>query len=69
MHKEKNHFLTDILVQFVLKQGQLEVSTTDLTPDYTDSVLLHRSVVEDLNNSIRVSLHKHNHTDTLISDS
>ncbi|XP_030297865.1 cilia- and flagella-associated protein 43 isoform X2 [Sparus aurata] len=53
LHKEKNHFLTDILVQFVLKQGQLEVSTTDLTPDYTDSVLLHRSVVEDLNNSIR----------------
>ncbi|XP_073337399.1 cilia- and flagella-associated protein 43 [Pagrus major] len=53
LHKEKNRFLTDIMVQVLLKQGQVEVSTTDLTPDYTDSVLLHRSVVEDLNSSIR----------------
>ncbi|KAI3363278.1 hypothetical protein L3Q82_011908 [Scortum barcoo] len=53
LHKEKNRFLTDIMVQVLLKQGQVEVSTTDLTPDYTESVLHHRSVVEDLNRTIR----------------
>ncbi|XP_071336498.1 cilia- and flagella-associated protein 43 isoform X2 [Trachinotus anak] len=54
LHKQKNHFLTDIMVQVLLKQGQVEISTTDLTADYTDSVLLHRSVVEDLNRTIRM---------------
>ncbi|XP_059215696.1 cilia- and flagella-associated protein 43 isoform X2 [Centropristis striata] len=53
LHKEKNIFLTDIMVQVLLKQGQVEVSTTDLTTDYTDSVLHQRSVVEDLNREIR----------------
>ncbi|KAK2921789.1 hypothetical protein Q8A73_001274 [Channa argus] len=54
LHNEKNRFLADIMVQVLLKQGQVEVSTIDLTPDYTDSVLLHRSVVEDLNKTIRM---------------
>uniref|UniRef100_A0A8C2Z7E0 Uncharacterized protein n=1 Tax=Cyclopterus lumpus TaxID=8103 RepID=A0A8C2Z7E0_CYCLU len=53
LHKEKNRFLTDIMVQVLLKQGQVEVSTTDLTPDYTDSVLSDRSEVENLNTTIR----------------
>lgn len=57
LHKDKNRLLTDIMVQVLLKQGQVEVSTTDLTADYTDSVLHHRSVVEDLNRTIRVSLY------------
>lgn len=51
----------DIMVQVLLKQGQVEVSTTDLTPDYSASVLLHMSVVEDLNKTIRVSLHDQTH--------
>ncbi|KAA8583707.1 hypothetical protein FQN60_014915 [Etheostoma spectabile] len=53
LHKDKNLFLTDIMVQVLLKQGQVEMSTTDLTADYTDAVLHHRSVVEDLNRTIR----------------
>ncbi|XP_068577145.1 cilia- and flagella-associated protein 43 [Cebidichthys violaceus] len=53
LHREKNRFLTDIMVQVLLKQGQVEVSTTDLTADYTDSVLSNRSVVEKLNRTIR----------------
>ncbi|XP_049456039.1 cilia- and flagella-associated protein 43 isoform X1 [Epinephelus fuscoguttatus] len=53
LHKEKHRFLMDIMVQVLLKQGQVEVSTTDLTPDYSASVLLHMSVVEDLNKTIR----------------
>ncbi|XP_055358538.1 cilia- and flagella-associated protein 43 isoform X2 [Betta splendens] len=54
LHKERTHFQTDIMVQILLKQGQGEVSTTGLTPDYTHSVLQHRSVVEDLNRTIRM---------------
>ncbi|XP_061824300.1 cilia- and flagella-associated protein 43 [Nerophis lumbriciformis] len=52
MCKEKQHFLTDIMVQFLLKQGQVEVINADFIPDYSDSVLLHRTVVEDLNQTI-----------------
>ncbi|XP_034008505.1 cilia- and flagella-associated protein 43 isoform X1 [Trematomus bernacchii] len=53
LHEEKNRSLTDIMVQVLLKQGQVEVYTTELTPDYTDCVHLHRTVVEDLNRTIR----------------
>ncbi|KAM3606934.1 uncharacterized protein V6R79_025898 [Siganus canaliculatus] len=53
LHKEKNRFLMNIMVQVLLKQGQVELSATDLTVDYTDSVLHHRGVVEDLNGAIR----------------
>lgn len=68
LHKEKNRFLMDIMVQVLLKLGQVEVSTTDLTVNYSDSVLHHRSVVEDLNRTIRVSLyhqtHRHSYCET-----
>ncbi|XP_056291308.1 cilia- and flagella-associated protein 43 isoform X1 [Pseudoliparis swirei] len=53
LHKEKNLFLSDIMVQILLKQGQVEVFTTDLTVDYTDSVLSDRIEVENLNTTIR----------------
>ncbi|XP_054654462.1 cilia- and flagella-associated protein 43 [Dunckerocampus dactyliophorus] len=53
LREEKKHFLKDIMVQFLLKQGQVEVTNTDLIPDYSDSILLHRTVVEDLNQTIR----------------
>lgn len=39
-----------------LKQEQLEVPTMDFPADYTNSVLLHRNVVEGLNETIKVSL-------------
>uniref|UniRef100_A0A8C6TSJ9 Uncharacterized protein n=1 Tax=Neogobius melanostomus TaxID=47308 RepID=A0A8C6TSJ9_9GOBI len=54
LHKVKNRFAVDIMVQVLLKQSQVEVPNTELTADYSDSVLLHRSVVEDLNKNIRV---------------
>ncbi|KAF7668376.1 hypothetical protein LDENG_00016910 [Lucifuga dentata] len=54
LHKEKNRFLSDIMVQVLIKQGQVEVPPTALTSDYSDSVLHHRSVVEDLNTTIRM---------------
>nr|XP_040034407.1 cilia- and flagella-associated protein 43 isoform X2 [Gasterosteus aculeatus aculeatus] len=53
LHRDKNRYLKDIMVQVLLKQGQVEVSTTGLTADYTDSVLSNRSEVENLNRTIR----------------
>uniref|UniRef100_H3D719 Cilia- and flagella-associated protein 43 n=1 Tax=Tetraodon nigroviridis TaxID=99883 RepID=H3D719_TETNG len=53
LHREKNHFLRNIMILLPLKQEQVEVSTADFPADYTDSILLHRSVVEDLNETIR----------------
>lgn len=45
----------NLQIQFLLKQGQIEVETGDFIPDYSESILIHRGVVEDLNGSIRVS--------------
>ncbi|XP_077350992.1 cilia- and flagella-associated protein 43 isoform X2 [Festucalex cinctus] len=53
MREDKKNFLTDITVQFLLKQGQVEVTNTDLIPDYSESLLLHRGKVEELNHTIR----------------
>lgn len=61
LHRDKNRYLKDIMVQVLLKQGQVEVSTTGLTADYTDSVLSNRSEVENLNRTIRVSLQHQTH--------
>ncbi|XP_035461398.2 cilia- and flagella-associated protein 43-like isoform X2 [Scophthalmus maximus] len=52
LHKEKNRFLMDIMVQVIVKQGQ--VYTTDETADFPEYVLLHKGVVEDLNKTIRM---------------
>jgi hypothetical protein len=43
-------------VQLLLKQGQVEVDAGQFVHDYRDSVLVHRSVVEDLNTTIKVSI-------------
>uniref|UniRef100_A0A665XAJ6 Cilia and flagella associated protein 43 n=1 Tax=Echeneis naucrates TaxID=173247 RepID=A0A665XAJ6_ECHNA len=56
MHKERNCLQTDNMVQVLLKQGQVEVSATGMTADYSDSTLIHRSVVEDFNKAIRQML-------------
>ncbi|CAM9346974.1 unnamed protein product, partial [Lampetra planeri] len=53
LHKEKNRVLLDTMVQLPLKQGQVEVSPKGLAPDYSDSILLHRTIVEDLNRVIQ----------------
>ena len=36
----------------MLKQGQVEVEQGKFIPDYRDSLLVHRSVVEDLNSKV-----------------
>lgn len=39
--------------QLLLKQGQVEIDATLFIPDYKDSALIHRSVVEELNTNIK----------------
>lgn len=40
-------------IQFLLKQGQVEVESGDFVAEYDNSILIHRPVVEDLNATIR----------------
>ncbi|KAK1791764.1 hypothetical protein P4O66_013741 [Electrophorus voltai] len=53
LREEKMKFYLDIMVQILIKQGQVEVETGEFIADYSDSLLLHRSVVEDLNSTIK----------------
>lgn len=50
-HKMK--FSYNLEVQLLLKQGQVEVNPGPFIPLYKDSVLVHKSVVEELNKVIR----------------
>lgn len=43
----------NLIVQFLLKQGQVELDSTQI-PEYSDAVLIDRSVVEELNRSVAV---------------
>lgn len=43
-------------VQFLLKQGQVEVDIGKFVPDFFDSVLVHRSCIEELNSQIKVCM-------------
>merc|ERR1719506_1571626 len=47
----QNAFNIDIL--FSLKQGQVEVEHAAVVTDYADSIMIHRSVVDDVNERIR----------------
>ncbi|OCT88656.1 hypothetical protein XELAEV_18017286mg [Xenopus laevis] len=53
LRNEKMKFQLDLTVQFLLKQGQVELENTDLIPSFEDAILLHRSVIEDLNSTIK----------------
>merc|ERR1711865_228289 len=47
----QNAFNIDIL--FSLKQGQVEVEQAAVVTDYADSIMIHRSVVDEVNTKIR----------------
>ncbi|XP_051508041.1 cilia- and flagella-associated protein 43 [Myxocyprinus asiaticus] len=49
----KMRFRLDSMIQIVLQQGQVEVEARDFIADYTDALLIHRNVVEELNSAIR----------------
>ncbi|XP_057306385.1 cilia- and flagella-associated protein 43-like [Hydractinia symbiolongicarpus] len=53
LREERVRFNMNLEVQLLLKQGQVEVGSCDFVPSYTDSVLIHRSAVEDLNSTIK----------------
>ena len=55
LKEDKLRFTYNLEVQLLLKQGQVEVDAGPFIHDYRDSLLLHRSGVEDLNSKIRVS--------------
>ncbi len=52
--EEKMRFRLDSMVQIVLQQGQVEVEAGDFIADYTNAMLIHRKIIEDLNSTIRV---------------
>ena len=54
LQDDKTRFNLNLEVQLLLKQGQVEVDAGSFIHDYKDSALLHRSVVEDLNQTIKV---------------
>ena len=56
LKEDSQRFNLNLEVQLMLKQGQVEVDTSTFVHDYKDSALIHRSVVEELNSNIKVSL-------------
>ncbi|XP_064629915.1 cilia- and flagella-associated protein 43-like isoform X2 [Lineus longissimus] len=50
---DKMRFQCNLEIQLLLKQGQVEVDAGPFIHDYSHSILIHRSVVEDLNAKIR----------------
>ncbi|KAM6956299.1 cilia- and flagella-associated protein 43 [Aplochiton taeniatus] len=53
LREERTRFRLDLMVQILIKQGQVEVEPRDFIADYSESLLLHRTVVEELNGTIR----------------
>jgi len=53
LKEDEQRFILNLEVQLLLKQGQIEVDAGPFIRDFRDSVLVHRSVVEDLNNTIK----------------
>uniref|UniRef100_A0A803W7I6 Cilia and flagella associated protein 43 n=1 Tax=Ficedula albicollis TaxID=59894 RepID=A0A803W7I6_FICAL len=51
LKEEKMKLQQNVTVQFLLKQGQVELESTRI-PEYSDAVLIDRSVVEELNCSL-----------------
>lgn len=55
LSEDKTLFNLDLTVQLLLKQGQVEIEEGDFIPDYSESVLIHRKVIEELNKEIKVN--------------
>ncbi|KFV48123.1 WD repeat-containing protein 96, partial [Gavia stellata] len=51
LQEEKMKLQLNLTVQFLLKQGQVELESTEI-PDYTDAILINKRVIEELNCSI-----------------
>nr|XP_060624330.1 cilia- and flagella-associated protein 43 [Anolis sagrei ordinatus] len=53
LREQKMKYQLDLMVQFLFKQGQVELETPSLIPEYTDAILINRSIIEELNSVIR----------------
>ncbi|GAB0192066.1 cilia- and flagella-associated protein 43 [Grus japonensis] len=51
LQEEKMKLQLNLTVQFLLKQEQVELESTEI-PDYADAILINKSVIEELNCSI-----------------
>ncbi|XP_010022713.1 PREDICTED: WD repeat-containing protein 96, partial [Nestor notabilis] len=51
LQEEKMKLQLNLTIQFLLKQGQVELENTEI-PEYSDAILIHKSVIEELNRSI-----------------
>ena len=56
LQEDKMVFDLNLEIQFLLKQGQVEVDMGKFIPNFSDSVLVHRSCIEELNSHIKVRL-------------
>ncbi|XP_070608857.1 cilia- and flagella-associated protein 43 isoform X2 [Erythrolamprus reginae] len=52
LREQKMKFQLDLMVQFLFKQGQVELDGPNLIPDYTDAILINRTIIEELNSMI-----------------
>ncbi|NXU47580.1 CFA43 protein, partial [Turnix velox] len=52
LKEEKNKLKVNLIVQFLLKQGQVELESTETT-DYSHAILINKAVIEELNCSIK----------------
>jgi len=55
LRSERHRFFTDLELQLLLKQGQVEVDAHGFIRNYRHCVLIHRNVIEELNQQIKVS--------------
>ncbi|KAM9012129.1 cilia- and flagella-associated protein 43 isoform 1-T2 [Ara ararauna] len=51
LQEEKMKLQLNLTIQFLLKQGQVELENTEI-PEYSDAVLINKSVIEELNRNI-----------------
>nr|XP_056705780.1 cilia- and flagella-associated protein 43 [Euleptes europaea] len=49
----KMNYQLNLMIQFLFKQGQVELDGSNLIPNYTDAILINRSIIEELNSTIR----------------
>lgn len=53
LKKTRQKFDINLEIQLLLKQGQVELETGMFTYNFNDSVLIHRSIIEELNSKIK----------------
>uniref|UniRef100_A0A8D2ALT4 Cilia- and flagella-associated protein 43 n=1 Tax=Sciurus vulgaris TaxID=55149 RepID=A0A8D2ALT4_SCIVU len=53
LQEEKVKFQLDLTIQILLKQGQVELENFQLILEYSDAILINKTIIEDLNSVIR----------------